>query len=133
MLSVVTTCSIQLILHCVNANLAPTLVNWVNEMTLTLHVVATNQLMLPWQRFKVRRVKMTFFQNNFVNFDFRNRNSKYELVTPPIFVIFHPQTTEIQPFKVEYFSTKTLKFRQHDVIIYDVSADFGIFLVCARH
>ena len=36
-----------------------------------------------------------------------------------------PQTTEIQPFKAECFSTKMLKFQQHDVITYDVSVDFG--------
>ena len=42
-------------------------------------------------------------------------------------VKFHQQTTEIQPFKVEYFSTKTLKFQHNDVNIYDVSKDFGIF------
>ena len=32
----------------------------------------------------------------------------------------------IQPFKVECFSTKMLKFQRYDVIIYDVSADFRI-------
>ena len=40
--------------------------------------------------------------------------------------MFYPQTIEIKPFKVECFSTKTFKFRQYDVIIYDVSADFRI-------
>ena len=40
--------------------------------------------------------------------------------------MFHPQTTEIQSFKVECSSTKTIKFQQYDVIIYDVSADFRI-------
>ena len=38
--------------------------------------------------------------------------------------MFHPQTTEIQLFKTECFSTKMLKFQQYDVIIYDVSVDF---------
>ena len=42
------------------------------------------------------------------------------------FAKFHPQTTEIQPFKVKCFSTKALKFQHDDVIIYDVSGDFGI-------
>ena len=45
----------------------------------------------------------------------------------PNFAKFHPQTTEIQPFKVECFSTKMLKFQHDDVIISDVSADLGIF------
>ena len=40
--------------------------------------------------------------------------------------MFHPQTIEIQPSKAECFSLKTLKFQPHDVIIYDVNADFGI-------
>ena len=41
--------------------------------------------------------------------------------------MFHPQTTEIQPFKVKHFSIKTLKFQQYDIIIiYDVIADFEI-------
>ena len=40
--------------------------------------------------------------------------------------MFHPQTTEIQPFKVKCFSTKMLKCQQYGVIIYDVSADFEI-------
>ena len=42
------------------------------------------------------------------------------------FGMFHPQTTEIHPFKVEQFSTKTPKFQQDNVFIYDVSIDFGI-------
>ena len=41
--------------------------------------------------------------------------------------MFHPQTTEIQPFKVECFSTKMLKFQEYDVIIYDNSADLRTF------
>ena len=49
------------------------------------------------------------------------------LVTLPIFAKFHPQTTETQPFEFECFSKKTLRFQQHDLIIYDVSVDFGIF------
>ena len=42
--------------------------------------------------------------------------------------MFHPQTTEIQPFKVDCFFMKMLKSQQYDVIIYDISADFGILL-----
>ena len=38
--------------------------------------------------------------------------------------MFPPQTTEIQPFKVECFSTKMVKFQQYVVINYYVSADF---------
>ena len=49
-----------------------------------------------------------------------------ELVTLLIFAMFHLQTTEVQPFKVECFSTKMLRFQQYDVIIYDVSAYFEI-------
>ena len=69
---------------------------------------------------------MTFSIKFFVSFDFRNGISKYYLVTLPIFDMFHPQTTDIQPFKRECFSTKTLKFQQYHVNIYDVTADFGI-------
>ena len=32
----------------------------------------------------------------------------------------------IQPFKVECFSTKMLKFQQYDLITHDISADFRI-------
>ena len=45
-----------------------------------------------------------------------------------MFAMFHPQTTEIQPLKAERFSTKMLKPQKYDVIIYDVSADFGYLL-----
>ena len=65
-------------------------------------------------------------KNFFVDFDLRNGISRYSLVTLPIFAMFHPQTTEMQPSKVECFSTKALKFQQCDVIFYDVSADLGI-------
>ena len=40
--------------------------------------------------------------------------------------MFRPQTAEIQPFKVESFSTKMLKFQKYYVIIYDASTDFRI-------
>ena len=71
---------------------------------------------------------MTFSEKHFFfNADYRNRSNNYQLVTLPNFAKFHPQTTEIQPFKVECFSTKTLKFEHDDVIISDVSEDFGIF------
>ena len=36
------------------------------------------------------------------------------------------RTLTIQPFAVECFSTKILKLKQYDLIIYDVSADFRI-------
>ena len=61
------------------------------------------------------------------NSDYGNESSNYQLVTLPNFAKFRPQTTEIQPFKVECFSTKTLEFQHDDVIISDVSEDFGIF------
>ena len=60
------------------------------------------------------------FWKSFLNFDFRDGIINYQLVTL--------QTTEIQQFKFECFSMKTLKFRQGDVIIYDVSEDFRILL-----
>ena len=66
-------------------------------------------------------------KNIFFNSDVRNGSSYHQLVTLPNFAKFHPQTTEIQPFKVECFLTKTLKFQNNDVIIFDVSGDFGIF------
>ena len=62
------------------------------------------QLVLPWQRFKVRGIKN----------DFRNEINRLHLVTLPIFAMFTPQSIEIQPFKVECLSTKTLKFQQYD-------------------
>ena len=70
---------------------------------------------------------MTFSKKLFFNSDYRNKSSNYQLVPLPHFAKFHPQTTEIQPFKVECFSTKMLKFQHYDVIISDVSEDFGIF------
>ena len=42
------------------------------------------------------------------------------------FAKFHPQPTEIQPFKVECFSMKVLKCQHDDLIISDISGDFGI-------
>ena len=74
---------------------------------------------LSWQWLKLRGFKVTFWKS-FLNSDFRNGISNYQLVTL--------QTTEIQQFKFECFSMKTLKFRQDDVIIYDVSEDFRILL-----
>ena len=68
-----------------------------------------------------------FTKTCFFNSDNRNQSSNYQLVTLPNFEKFHPQTTEIQHFKVECFSTKMLKFQHDDVIISDVSEDFGIF------
>ena len=59
--------------------------------------------------------------------DFRNGSSNYQLVTLLNFAKFYSQTTEIQPLKVECFSTKTLNFQHNDVIIFDVSSDFRIF------
>ena len=74
--------------------------------------------MLPWQQFKGRGLKNDHFREKyFVNFDFRNG-------TLPTFVKFHPQTTEIQPFKVEHSSIKTVKFHHYDFITYDASAHF---------
>ena len=70
---------------------------------------------------------MTFSKKLFFNSDNRNESSNYQLVTLPNFADFHTQTTEIQPFKVECLSTKTLKFQHDDVIISDVSEDFRIF------
>ena len=57
----------------------------------------------------------------------RNGSNNYQLVTLPNFIKFHPQTTEIQPFKAEYFSTETLRIQHDDVIIIAVKGDFGIF------
>ena len=72
-----------------------------------------------------KRAKNDRFQKiYFVNFDFRNGIIRYYLVTLPIFVTFHPQTTEIQPFKVEHSSTKTVKFHHYDLNTCDVKVDF---------
>ena len=75
-------------------------------------------------------IKNDLFEKNiFVDFDFRNEISRYYLVTLPIFAMIHPQTTDVQSFKVEHFSTKVLKFQKYDVITYDVSVDLGILFV----
>ena len=67
---------------------------------------------------------MTFSKEQFFNSDLKNRKNNYQIVTLANFAKFHSQTTKIQPFKVECFSTKTLKFRDDDVIISDISGDF---------
>ena len=69
---------------------------------------------------------MTFLIKLFFNSDYRNESSNYQLETLQNFAKIHPQTTEIQPFKVECFSTKMLKFQHDDVIISGVSKDFVI-------
>ena len=38
------------------------------------------------------------------------------------------QTTETQPFKVDWFSSKTLEFQHDDVIIYE----FRKFVLCVE-
>ena len=77
---------------------------------------------------QIKGVENDIFRKTFFfNSDFRNGSSNYKLVTLPNFAKFHSQTTEIQPFKVECFSTKMLKFEHDDVIVFDVSGDFGIF------
>ena len=65
----------------------------------------------------------------FVTSDCRNASNNYQLVTLPNFAKFHPQTTDIQPFKVKCFSMKTLKFQHDYVIICDVSGGSD-FLAC---
>ena len=70
---------------------------------------------------------MTLKKHFFFNSDFRNGSSYYQLVTLPNVAKFHPQTNEIQSFKAEFFSTKMLEFQHNDVIIFDISGDFGIF------
>ena len=53
---------------------------------------------------------MALSKKPFFNSDYRNESSNYQLVTLPNFAKFHAQITEIQPFKVECFSMKMLKF-----------------------
>ena len=55
-------------------------------------------------------VKNFFQEKYFLNSDFRNWINNYSSVTPPMFAMFHPQTTEIQPFKVDCFSKKRSNF-----------------------
>ena len=77
---------------------------------------------------QIKGVQNDIFKKKlFFNSDSRNGSSSYQLVSLPNFANFRPQTTEIQPFKAECFSTKALKFQHDDVIIFDVSGDFGIF------
>ena len=88
-----------------------------------------SQLMLPWQRFKSKEGKNDLFQKTFLSLltsQMESTDINNQLITLPIFDMFHPQTTEIPPFKVECFSTKMLKFQQYNVIIYGVSANFEI-------
>ena len=70
---------------------------------------------------------MTFSGKRFFNSDYGNESKNYQLVTLPNSAKFHPQTTEIQLFKFECFSTKMLKFQHDGVIISDVSEDLEIF------
>ena len=67
---------------------------------------------------------MTLFKKKFWRLLLQKWNQK--VFTLPIFVMFHPESTDMQPFKVECFSMKMLKFQQYEVIIYDVSAEFEI-------
>ena len=53
---------------------------------------------------------MALSKKLFQNSDYRNESSNYQLVTLPNFAKFHPQTNEIQSFKVQGFFMKTLKF-----------------------
>ena len=46
-------------------------------------------------------VKNAISEKSFINSDFRNRISKYQLVTLPVFAMFDPQATEMQSSKVE--------------------------------
>ena len=71
--------------------------------------------------------KLQFKKKLFFNSDYRNEISNYKLVTLPNFAKFHPQTTEAQPFKFECFLMQTFKFQHNDVIISEVSEDFGLF------
>ena len=66
-----------------------------------------------------QRKKSLFQEIYFPNSDFRNGTRKVLISYPTIY-------TEIQPFKVECFSTKMLEFHYDDVIIYDIRGDLGI-------
>ena len=69
-------------------------------------------------------------QKLFFNSGCRNESDSFELVTLANFAKLHPQTTEIQPFKAECFSTKMLKFQHVDVIISDIVEISEFSLAC---
>ena len=71
---------------------------------------------------------MTFSKTLFQILTSEMESASIKLVTLAIFAIFHPQTTEIQLYKVECFVTNTLQFQHDDVIIYDISRDFEFSL-----
>ena len=91
---------------------------WVTICTIKLEDRPFHVAMVMAQ---IKGLTMTFSKKTFLHSDCRNGSSNYLLVTLPSFAKFHPQTTEIQPFKVECFSMKMLKFQHNDVIISDVS------------
>ena len=46
---------------------------------------------------QIKRGQNDFFEKkHFLTSDFRNGISRYYVITPPIFAMFHPQTTEIK-------------------------------------
>ena len=76
---------------------------------------------------QIKGAQNDIFKKLFFNSDCKNESNSFELVTLANFAKLYPQTTEIQPFKVECFPTKMLKFQHVDVIISDISGDFGIY------
>ena len=74
------------------------------------------QLMLPWQQLKLRGVKKTFFLKNVFQFRLQKWNWRASLSNPNNYCyIFHPQTTDIKPFKVECIFDKNAQIstRRH--------------------
>ena len=59
-----------------------------------------------------KKLKNDYFQNIFCQFQKWNEQVLY-LSHPTNYAMFHPQTTEIQPFKVECFPMKMLKLQQY--------------------
>ena len=47
---------------------------------------------------QIKGAKTKFPKTFFLNSDFRNGIRKYQLAALPIFAMFHPQTTEMQPY-----------------------------------
>ena len=100
---------------------------WVTIFTIKLQDRPFHVAMVMAQ---IKGVQKWHFQENlFFNSDYRNGSSTYQSVTLPNCAKFYPQTTEIQPFKVERsdFNTMT-SFSLTSVEILELSLACGIGL-----
>ena len=87
-----------------------------------------SQLMLPRQWLKLRRVKNDFFEKFFLLILTSQMKSTGINWLPYQFSCVPSTNCRGTVFQSWVLSTKTLKFHEYDVIIYDVSIDFVILL-----